>query len=288
MDKTERIGEKIMNDSLRESLSYFGLYKKMFGVQKKIIPDVVSFGQDKNQYFLYYEPGCTVSDKIIVWVHGGGWNAGTPKDFDFVGQCVAGAGYRFISIGYRLSPKNKYPCQIEDVCNGYTSAIQYLNKKEINTSRVIVTGPSAGAHLSSILCYSREVQEKYATDVSNIIGFIGVGGPYCFSVKASWSVKILMNQLFSKDYDRTKGEPISLMTKNKIPMLLIQSKHDGVINYACVERFYDKAKSIGNECELYEVVDKKNTHSWYTAGMFLETRKENQCLDKFFSWIEKL
>ena len=39
-------------------------------------------------------------------------------------------------------------------------------------------------------------------------------------------------------------------------------------------------------CELYEVVDKKNTHSWYTAGMFLETREDNKGLDKFFSWIE--
>ena len=40
--------------------------------------------------------------------------------------------------------------------------------------------------------------------------------------------------------------------------------------------------------ELYEVVDKKNTHSWYTAGMFLETRAENKGLDKFFSWIENI
>lgn len=36
-----------MNDSLRESLSYFGLYKKMFRVQRNIM-----------------------SDKIIIWVHG--------------------------------------------------------------------------------------------------------------------------------------------------------------------------------------------------------------------------
>ena len=40
-------------DSIRESLSYFGL---------------VSFGNDKNQYFVYYEPKHAVSDKIIVWV----------------------------------------------------------------------------------------------------------------------------------------------------------------------------------------------------------------------------
>ena len=199
----------VMNDSLRESLSYFSIYKKMFRVQKNIIPESVSFGNDKDQYFLYYEPDNIMSDKIIIWVHGGGWNAGTPKYFDFVGQSIANAGYRFVSIGYRLSPKNKYPCQIEDVCNGYKSAIRYLNEKNINTSKVIVSGPSAGAHLSSILCYSKSVQEAYDTDVSNIIGFIGVGGPYSFSVKTSLSVRILLDKLFSKSYDRTNGRTIS-------------------------------------------------------------------------------
>lgn len=277
-----------MNDSMRENFSYFGLYRKMFSVKKIFVPQYVSFGSDKNQYFLFYEPESVISDKVIIWIHGGGWNAGTPKFFDFVGQCVAKAGYRFVSIGYRLSPKNKYPCQIEDVCAGYNAAINFLNEKKIDTSKVIVSGPSAGAHLSSILCYSKKVQDEMNVDVSNIIGFIGVGGPYSFSGKQSLSVRILLNQLFAKGYDRTQGEPCSLMMKNQIPMLLIQSKHDGLIDYSCTERFYEKAKNIGNTCELYSVMDKKNTHSWYTAGMFLETREENQGLDKFFSWIEKI
>lgn len=94
----------VMNDSMRESLSYFGLYRKMLSVKKIVEPVKVSFGNDKNQYFLYYEPEKVISEKIIVWVHGGGWNAGTPKYFDFVGQCFAKTGYRFISLGYRLSP----------------------------------------------------------------------------------------------------------------------------------------------------------------------------------------
>ena len=275
-------------DSIRESLSYFGLYWKMIRVRKRIIPESVSFGNDKNQYFVYYEPKHAVSDKIIVWVHGGGWNAGTPKYFNFVGQCVANAGYRFVSIGYRLSPKNKYPCQIEDVCAGYQAALRYLESKKINTSKVIVSGPSAGAHLSSILCYSKSVQHQYDVDVSNVVGFIGVGGPYSFSVRTSLSVKLLLNQLFEKNYDRTKGEPCSLMDESDIPMLLIQSRHDGLIDFSCAEEFYKKAISLGITCELYEVVDKKNTHSWYTAGMFLETRAENKGLDKFFSWIENI
>lgn len=277
-----------MNDSIRESLSYFGLYWKMLRVKKSIVPESVSFGSHKDQYFLYYEPKHAVSDKIIVWVHGGGWNAGTPKYFDFVGQCVANAGYRFVSIGYRLSPKNKYPCQIADVCAGYQAALRYLESKKINTSKVIVSGPSAGAHLSSILCYSKSVQDAYDVDVSNVVGFIGVGGPYSFSVHTSLSVKLLIDQLFEKNYDRTKGEPCSLANASDIPMLLIQSRHDGLIDFSCAEEFHKKAMSLGIACELYEVVDKKNTHSWYTAGMFLETREENKELDIFFSWIDNV
>lgn len=277
-----------MKDSMRESLSYWGLYRKLIRADKTFKPQTVFFGDDKNQYFLYYEPKKIVSDKVIMWVHGGGWNAGSPQFFDFVGQCVAKSGYRFVSLGYRLSPRNKYPCQIKDVCVGYKTAVRFLTEKGIDISKVIVSGSSAGAHLSSILCYSRKIQKKLEVDVSNIIGFIGVGGPYSFSGKQSVPVRLLLNQLFARGYNRAHAEPCSLMTKNHIPMLLIQSRHDGLIEYSCAERFYQKAKSLGNECELYSVADKKNTHSWYTAGMFLETRKENQGLDKFFSWIEQI
>lgn len=69
-------------------------------------------------------------------------------------------GYRFISIGYRLSPKNKYPVQIEDVCKGYNVAINFLKEKNIDTSKVIISGPSAGAHLTSLLVYDKEIQNR--------------------------------------------------------------------------------------------------------------------------------
>ncbi len=160
-----------MNDYWRESLSYFGLYRELSKVKK------------------IYEPSNTISKRIIVWVHGGGWNAGAPKDFDYVGQCIAGAGYRFISLGYRLSPKNKYPAQIEDVCMGYNHALQRLNAEGIGASQIIICGSSAGARLSSILTYSKDVQDAYGVDVSNVIGYVGWSRSYCFNDKVSITLK---------------------------------------------------------------------------------------------------
>ena len=165
-----------MNDYLRESFSYFGMFKEMSQVKKIIKPEKVSFETDKNQYYYFYEPVSRVSDKVIVWIHGGGW--------------------------------------------------------------------SAGAHLSSILTYSKSVQKEYDVDVSNVIGYVGWGGPYCFNEKASLTLKLLLNQLFSKKYDRKSAESVSLLSESKIPMLLIQSRHDGIIDFSFAEAMRDKAEKL--------------------------------------------
>ena len=277
-----------MNDYWRETFSYTELNKVVKNAPHVVDAVRVDYGSDKDQYFLYFEPPKRMSDKIIIWVHGGGWNAGDPAYFDYVGQCFAMAGYRAISVGYRLSPKNKYPIQIEDVCACFNAALEYLRGQKIDCTKLVVAGPSAGAHLSSILCYSKAAQDKYNVDVSGVIGYIGSGGPYSFRKDQGMTLKLLENMLFAKGYDRSQAEPCKLMSKNHIPMLLIQSEHDGLVPFACAEDFKSAADEVGNKCEIYKVVDAKNTHSWYTAGMFAVTRAENQGLDKFFRYVEGL
>lgn len=276
-----------MIDYFRENMSYFGLMSKVRRFPKNITPERIIYGEDKDQYYLYYEPQKILSDKAIVWIHGGGWNAGDPDFFDYVGQRFAMEGYRIISVGYRLSPKYKYPCQIEDVFNCFDHARKHLKDRDVSTDKIIVMGPSAGAHLSSILCYSGKDQERYNADMSGVIGYIGSGGPYSFRKDQTNTIKILQNMLFEKGYDRKTAEPVSLMSSSNIPMLLVQSRHDGLVEFECAVDLKKKADLLGIPCELYEVIDKKNTHSWYTAGMFLEKREENKGLDKILSWIEE-
>lgn len=277
-----------MKDYIRENMSYVGLDRLRKRYPKIVTPDRITYGADKDQYFFFFEPLEKVSDKVIVWVHGGGWNAGDPDYFEYVGQCFAKHGYRSVSVGYRLSPKNKFPCQIEDVCACYNKALEYMRNKGISTEKIIIAGPSAGAHLSSMLCYSEEIQKRYNVDMRGVIGYIGSGGPYSFREKQGFTLDLLTKMLFEKGYDRAKGEPVKLISSSKIPALLIQSRHDGLVPFECAEDFKARADLLGIPCEIYEVVDKENTHSWYTAGMFLKSRETNRGLDKFFSFIEGL
>ena len=106
-------------------------------------PEKVIYGEDREQYFLYYEPNCIKSDKVIFYIHGGGWNVGSPLFFDFVGQIFVKEGYRIVSRGYRLSPNTKYPGQIADCSRCFEKAMVFL-EKNIDNSKIIVISPSAG------------------------------------------------------------------------------------------------------------------------------------------------
>ena len=276
-----------MKDYLREMCSYPGLYYKLAKVKKIIKGQRVDFGKAKNQFFLYFKPNHEIKDKVIVWIHGGGWNAGTPYDFEYVGQYFAQAGYHCVSLGYRLSPKNKFPVQIEDVCVAYNKAIEYLKEQGVDCSKVVVTGPSAGAHLSAILCYGKKYQDKFGVDIEPIAGFIGVAGVYSFRIKIINTVRVLLSQLFAKGYDRADGEPCALFTANHIPMLLIHSKHDGLIDYSQAQEFYQTAKNVGQKCELYEVTDKMNTHSGTVPECFWKHGKIIKPWINFFRGLRK-
>lgn len=266
-----------MIDAVRENLSYFELYARMFMQKKTVKPEKFIYGEDRQQYFLYYEPGCVKSVKVIFYIHGGGWNAGSPEFFDFVAQRFVIEGYRFISCGYRLSPKTKYPGQIEDCTKCFEEAMTFLKNNNIDTSSIIVIGPSAGAQLGSIL--------SYGYDFKQIRAFIGFGGPYCFD-NCGISVGFLLNMLFNKEYDRSKAEPVNCINRSDIKALLIQSRHDGVINYDCALKMKKVLEDKGNCVELYDVEGRHNTHSFYTAGSFMI--KDDKTVNKLFEFIKEI
>ena len=86
---------------------------------------------------------------VVVWVHGGGWNAGSkdrcPATF------LAADGFAVASINYRLSQEARWPAQIDD-CR---EAIRWLRKEAkgrgFDADHVGVWGGSAGGHLVALL-----------------------------------------------------------------------------------------------------------------------------------------
>ena len=273
---------------LREFASYPALFGKLMRYHKVLTPEKIPFGDHPAQYVLRFSPNTPARDKVIVYLHGGGWNSGNPSMFHFIGQHFAQAGYPCLMPGYRLAPKNRFPAQIEDVCAGYAAGLAQLESLGVSAQRVVVVGSSAGAHLGALLCYDAAMQARFSIDPARICGFAGLGSPCCFQVRLNGFLRLMLRNLFGQR-DFSIGDPYTRLTAGQsIPMLLLHGRGDGAVTYANAEAFCARAAALGNPARLYTVPPPMDTHSVYTAGIFLNRREDDPTLDTLMTWIESL
>jgi len=82
---------------------------------------------------------------LILFVHGGGWRAGSKCEWSEHLYAISQRGYHFASANYRLSQQAVYPAQLEDI----ESAVRYLkaNAATYNIDRI---GLCSSVHLRAV------------------------------------------------------------------------------------------------------------------------------------------
>ena len=75
----------------------------------------IPFGSHPRQYILFCQPEAPASKAapLVFFLHGGGWNSGTPHLFRFIGHFFARLGFPTALGGYRLVPAHRFPAQFE-------------------------------------------------------------------------------------------------------------------------------------------------------------------------------
>ncbi len=95
---------------------------------------------------------------VVVWIHGGGWRAGTKANPRLIVWIVP-RGYAVASIEYRLTGEASFPAQIHD-CKG---AVRWLRahaaEHNLDPNRFAAAGASAGGHLALLLGTSAGVEQ---------------------------------------------------------------------------------------------------------------------------------
>lgn len=111
--------------------------------------DNILYGTDKKRHTLdVYRPKKYEGKlPVIVNVHGGGWVYGTTKTYQFYCMNLAQKGFAVVSFNYRLAPKFKYPCAIEDVNSAFSWVMSNADKYDLDTSNLFAVGDSAGGQL---------------------------------------------------------------------------------------------------------------------------------------------
>lgn len=113
-------------------------------------------------WYLPDEPNGTT----IVWFHGGGIEAGSRKDGTGLAQQAAARGYGFVSVEYSMYPAARWPEFILDAAQSVAWVMKHTEEK------IIVTGQSAGAYLTMMLCLNHAYLQNAGADRSRITAFI--------------------------------------------------------------------------------------------------------------------
>jgi acetyl esterase/lipase len=94
---------------------------------------------------------------LIIWVHGGGWAAGSKDQVGAVRQL--NRGYAVASLDYRLSSEAIFPAQIEDCKAAVRWLRAHAQKYDLDRNRFGAWGSSAGGHLVALLGTSSTIKD---------------------------------------------------------------------------------------------------------------------------------
>ena len=87
-------------------------------------------------------------DRVIIYLHGGGYVVGTPEAYrDICWRLAEAAGCRVLFVDYRLAPENPFPAAVEDA----TAAYRWLLDQGFSPNNIAICGDSAGGGLSTAL-----------------------------------------------------------------------------------------------------------------------------------------
>lgn len=99
-----------------------------------------------------YRPHGTGPHPLYLFIHGGGWCAGTVEERDPRCRAVsAGADCLVASVDYRLAPENQYPTPLNDCDAALAWLVQHSPELGIDPRRLALGGESAGANLAAVL-----------------------------------------------------------------------------------------------------------------------------------------
>jgi acetyl esterase/lipase len=249
--------------------------------------EYVKEGHARQKLDLYLPEKADGPLPLLIWVHGGGWRAGSkdrPAGLEFVGR-----GYALASLNYRLSQHAVFPAQLDD-CK---AAVRWLRanakKYNLDPQRFGAFGASAGGHLVALLGTTggaKELEGKggnldQSSRVQAVVDLFGptdltkMGGSH--DGPRSPEALLIGGPVQENKEKAAKANPIEYVKKDNPPFLILHGDKDAVVPFGQSELLEAALKKAGVEVTLKRVKGAGHGGPAFTSA---ENRK---LIEEFFA-----
>ncbi len=218
---------------------------------------------------------------VVLFIHGGGWVAGTKEGATMALLPWLEKGLSVVNAEYRMARVSLAPAAVEDCRLALRWIFKNAKQYGFDTTRVIVTGTSAGGHLALMTGmltasdgFDTPTDWDYATvepKVAAIINWFGItdvkdllSGPN----KQNYAVNWIGDQP-DKDALALRVSPLTYVRKGLPPVFSVQGDHDELVPYSHSVRLHEALTRAGVPNELLTIPGGK--HGGFTKDETAKT-----------------
>ncbi|WP_373517476.1 alpha/beta hydrolase fold domain-containing protein [Pricia sp.] len=222
----------------------------------------LSYGADPEQvYDIYLPKNGTLETKVIILVHGGGWNSGDKYDMvgfkDYLREQLPNLA--IVNMNYRLADGNNppFPMQINDISSVVNDLKNKQDEYQISTELGFL-GASAGGHLSLLWSYAHD-QSEHVNMVCSVVGPTNLADE-AYLTATDKDLKDLILQ-FGTDIETLKSvSPFYRVESTSPPTILFYGARDPLIPNSQGIALNDKLEELNvkHEFTLYA----NGGHGW--------------------------
>lgn len=205
-----------------------------------------------------------VDDRVLVWLHGGGYVMGSPRGYVRAAAAISRAlGSAVVVPDYRLAPEHPFPAALEDA----TQVVEALIA-EVGAGHVAVAGDSAGGGLTvATLVNLRDRGTPLpaaAVAVSPLADFTGSGASVIANEATDPVIRphslpmLAASYLRRQDRQTPLASPVFAQLHDLPPLLLLASDTEILLDDAV--RIAANVQAVGGECTLS--IHSDTCHAW--------------------------
>src|SRR5271166_2220888 len=235
---------------------------------------------------------------VLFQIHGGGWTIGTKDEqaLPLMNQ-MASAGWVCVTTNYRLSPAATFPDHLIDCKRALAWIREHVHEYGGDPSFVVVTGGSAGGHLSALVALTPddlEYQPGFEHANTRVQGCVPFYGVYDFANRNGTHrhmgmIEFLEGRVLKGRRDEIpemfdRASPITCVGAEAPPFFVIHGESDTLVPVAEAREFVRALREKSRERAAYaELPGAQHAFEIFPSVRTIHTVN---AVHRFLAWLE--